>query len=226
MRLHILVEGRTEENLVRDVLGPHLCNLGWQEASASRLTTRREGARQWKGGVQRYARVKGDIALRLRQQGTDVRVTTMIDLYALPVDFPEFAQHQADPEPYRRVAKLEAAFAADIDDPRFLPYLQLHEFEALLLAEPRRIAELYGVPIERVSALHRAVWENGDNPELVDDGPTTAPSQRIIAAVPQYAGDKASVGPLVAAAIGLELLRERCSHFAAWLGRLEQMVKG
>lgn len=224
MRLQILVEGKTEEIFVRDVLGPHFCRLGWHEASATRLTTRSERDRQWKGGVTNYARVKGDVELRLKQQGGDVRVTTMIDLYALPLDFPEFTKHQGDTDAYRRVTALEAAFATDIADPRFVPYLQLHEFEALLLAEPRRITEVYDVPADRVEALDRAVWDNADNPELVDDGPMTAPSKRISAAVPQYQSNKASAGPLVAQAIGLDLLRQRCRHFAEWLAKLEEMV--
>ena len=225
MRLHILVEGRTEQTFVRRVRGPHLCRVGWQEASATQLVTKRQGSRQWKGGVSRYARVKEDVVGRLRQHGDDVCVTTMIDLYSLPADFPAFAAHQANAEPYRRVAALEAAFAADIADRRFLPYLQLHEFEALLLTDLCPLADVFDLGAGALAPLQAAVRANGDNPELVDDGPTTSPSKRIIAAVPQYAGDKASVGPLVAEAIGLEGLRQRCRHFGEWLTKLEQMVQ-
>ncbi|MYI47127.1 MAG: DUF4276 family protein, partial [Gemmatimonadetes bacterium] len=44
------------------------------------------------------------------------------------------------------------------------------------------------------------------SPELVDDGPSTAPSKRIAAAVPEYAKRKASAGPIFAAKIGLPVL--------------------
>ena len=225
MRLHILVEGRTEQTFVRRVLGPHLCRIGWQEASATQLVTRRERSRQWKGGVSRYARVKGDVEARLREHGSDVCVTTMIDLYALPPDFPAMAAHRPDADPYRRVAALQAAFAADIADPRFVPYLQLHEFEALVLSDLPQLADLFELGAATLTPLQAAVRANGDNPELVDDGPSTSPSKRIIAAVPQYGGDKASVGPLLAEAIGLETLRQRCRHFGEWLTKLEHVVQ-
>lgn len=60
--------------------------------------------------------------------------TTMFDLYALPDDFPGYETAKAIGEPYVRVAALETAFAEAINDGRFIPYIQLHEFEALLFA--------------------------------------------------------------------------------------------
>ncbi|MGH8907498.1 MAG: DUF4276 family protein [Egibacteraceae bacterium] len=58
-------------------------------------------------------------------------------------------------------------------------------------------------------------------PELVDDGPKSAPSKRIIDAWPQYA--KTTDGPVLAAQIGIARLRDRCPHFDAWVSRLESL---
>ena len=58
------------------------------------------------------------------------------------------------------------------------------------------------------------------SPELVDDGPTTAPSKRIAAAIPEYARRKVSAGPIVAAKIGLPMLQSKCQHFRQWIERL------
>lgn len=62
-----------------------------------------------------------------------------------------------------------------------------------------------------------------DSPELINDGPTTAPSKRIIAEIPEYAFQKSTAGPLIAARIGLDVMRARCPNFGEWLGRLEAL---
>lgn len=46
--------------------------------------------------------------------------------------------------------------------------------------------------------------------EHIDDGPTSAPSKRIIRLIPAYEGRKATVGPRVAADIGLPAIRSKC----------------
>jgi len=62
----------------------------------------------------------------------------MIDFYALPSDFPncDACAHLRDP--YQRVACVEKALADDIKYHRFIPYIQLHEFEALIFADPSK----------------------------------------------------------------------------------------
>jgi len=59
------------------------------------------------------------------------------------------------------------------------------------------------------------------SPELINDGPDTAPSKRILKEIPEY--DKVGAGVLVAEKIGLEILRKKCNHFAEWLACLEQL---
>ena len=40
---------------------------------------------------------------------------------------------------------LQRSLAAEVGDTRFIPYLQVHEYEALVLVDPRRIASIYDV---------------------------------------------------------------------------------
>ena len=61
---------------------------------------------------------------------------TMYELYGLPSDFPEFQRAVQIIEPDERASILQDGLASDIDDWRLIPYLQLHEFEALLLFKP------------------------------------------------------------------------------------------
>ena len=61
-----------------------------------------------------------------------------------------------------------------------------------------------------------------ENPELIDDGPETAPSKRILEEIPEY--DKVAAGVSVVGKIGLPVLRQKCAHFNGWLTKLEQLV--
>jgi hypothetical protein len=62
-----------------------------------------------------------------------------------------------------------------------------------------------------------------ESPELINDGEQTAPSKRIIQAIPSYEGAKVSVAPLMAQKIGLEIIRQKCPHFNQWIERLENL---
>ena len=91
-----------------------------------------------RGGGRNYEALKRDI-LRIQKQesGSDVFFTTMIDLYAIPHEFPALADAaKLAHMPHERVALLESAFAGDIPDRRFIPHLQLHEFETPFIMRP------------------------------------------------------------------------------------------
>jgi len=119
------------------------------------------------------------------------------------------------------VGKIEARLGDDIGCQRFIPYIQLHEFEALILADPGKLDWEF---LEHDAAIRSLVNLMKDQqPEEIDDGKETAPSKRIVAVIPEYEGRKASAGPIVAEKIGLKVLRDRCPHFDQWLTRLERL---
>jgi len=146
----------------------------------------------------------------------------MFDLYALPEDFPGYAEARRLTDPLLRVEALEQAFSEDIGHPRFIPYIQLHEFEALLFADPSCL-DWYFVDDDHALAIARLVKlaASFTSPEHIDDGASTAPSKRIIQELPAYEKAKRVAGPLVAAKIGLQVIRGKCAHFDAWLKKLE-----
>lgn len=72
----------------------------------------------------------------------------------------------------------------------------------------------------RLGAALRAEATAVGSPELVNDGPATAPSKRLLAHHPAY--NKLLDGPLALADLGLPALRERCPHLDAWLRRCGQ----
>ena len=222
VRLNIIVEGQTEETFVRDTLAPHLAHHSVVVAVRCVETSKRRG-RAYRGGLSRYEKPKRDIQRwTLEQQGADVRFTTMFDLYGLPTGFPDYQQASQQTDPYDRVKLLESALADDIDDWRFIPYVQLHEFEALLFANPSRFSVFFMDSDQQISQLE-VIASDTNNPELIDDGSETAPSRRIISHIPEYAHSKAVAGPQIARAITLDVMRQKCPHFNEWLTRLEQL---
>jgi hypothetical protein len=150
------------------------------------------------------------------------RFTTFFDLYALPPEFPGFDAARSLGDPYQKVASIERAFAKAMSDSRFISYLSLHEFEALIFADPSRL-DLEYLEHEKAIASLQALAAKLE-PECINETPHNAPSKRIIAAIPEYAGSKATVGPATASAIGLAKLRSRCPHFGAWLDALEALA--
>ena len=209
IRLHFIVEGQTEEAFVRDVLGPHL--WVFQVVSAVRSV----------GGITRHQKLKNDLLRWMREdRNADARFTSMVDLYGLPRDFPgrETAERIADP--FERVRVLEESFATDIADRRFIPYIQLHEFEALLFSNPDGFAVRFSERAALIQKLH-AIRSQFPSPEHIDDGSDTAASKRILTVFPDY--DKVTVGPLVVNHIGIEAVRRECRHFHDWVSRLEEL---
>lgn len=219
IRLHFVVEGQTEATFVSLVLAPHLSKF--QVFTKVRLVrTSPRGA----GGLVNYEHAKADLRRWMTEdRHASARFTTMFDLYQLPNTFPGYAE-AAGLEPFSRVRKLESAMTADIEGAafpsRFVPYVQLHEFEALVLAEPARLGSEYPEHAAGAAALE-SECRPFDSPEQINDGEATAPSKRILAHVPGY--EKVRAGPALVNKIGLPTLRMRCPHFGEWLSRLESL---
>jgi hypothetical protein len=216
-----VTEGQTEQNFVRRVLASHLGSYGVYTDARCVLTSRdRRSGKVYRGGLISYEKAKKDILSWIAEDGSaDCRFTTMFDLYALPEDFPRYGDAAKVSDPYGKIDFLEAALASSVADSRFIPYIQLHEFEALVLSDPGKLAGEY---LDRRREIDRLVsLAEGRNPELIDDGVETAPSKRILKEIPEY--DKVAVGVSVVERIGLGTLRSRCRHFSDWVQRLESL---
>jgi len=212
----VYVEGQTEETFVRDLLAPPLQQRNIWLISVLARTKRTKSGHTFKGGIVSYNQVRRDI-LHLLNDSSAALVTTMIDYYGLPDDFPGKCSLKGG-TPYQRVTLLEASFRQDIGHPRFLPFLTLHEFEALLFAQPEQIVQAFP-QVKRAVGLLREV--SGLPPEEVDEGEDTHPAARIGRYIPGYR--KRLHGPLIARRIGLETIRAKCLHFNEWLARLENL---
>lgn len=215
-RVYLVVEGQTEETFVKQTLVPPLAARGVFVAPM-RITTSRTSLRVHKGGYVTFAHLERDIR-RLLKQDAYAHVSSMVDWFRMPTDTPGWGAASAFADPYAAVAALEASLAEHFESARFVPYVQLHEFEALLYTDPAAAQEVTGS-----AALARtmvdALSKHGDNPELINTTPQGAPSKRIESVFPRY--EKVTHGVLIAHRISLQSLRSRCRHFAEWCSKLE-----
>ena len=217
IRLHLVVEGQTEETFVRDVLAPE---LGQHSIATDvhRITTGRRRDRSFRGGFVKYDHLQNDLTLWMKQdRQEDAWFSTMVDLYRMPSGFPGWERSRTIPDPMERVRFLENEFLSDLQHRRFVPYIQLHEFEALLFADPEKFLVSFPEAQQEVATLE-AIRRGVPTPEHIDDGEDTAPSRRVCALIADYT--KPVNGPLIAAAIGLPKLRRECPHFGEWFERL------
>nr|WP_306310567.1 DUF4276 family protein [Xenorhabdus aichiensis] len=222
IRLHVTAEGQTEKAFVSRVLAPHLAAFGVYADARCVLTGRdKRVSKEYRGGLLSYQKAKADIQTWMKEdRDSNCRFTTMFDLYALPDDFPNYRQANQQ-DAYSRVQMLEDAFLNDVKDERFIPYIQLHEFEALIFSDPAKLDWEY---LEHDTAIASLVSMAEDqNPELINDGKETAPSKRIFNALSDY--DKVSAGVSVVEHIGLQKLREKCRHFNEWVTQLENLSR-
>ena len=150
----------------------------------------------------------------------------MVDYYGLPRNWPGRNEAPQRPLP-ERANFVETRLLSDVSQRmgrsfntnQFVPYLMMHEFEAMLFSDCRRFADAVGRP--NLAADFQSIRDQFDSPEEIDDSPLTAPSKRIERLVAGY--QKPLTGTRAALAIGLSAIRAACPHFDAWLERLEYL---
>lgn len=215
IRIYLLVEGQTEEAFINELLVAHYARRGLYLTPI--IVSTSPGFR---GGITSYAKVRPQIE-RLCKQDTSAHVSTLFDLYALPSDFPG---KNDDAYPSTSSGKVKAKFLErrlldDIACRNFIPNLLVHEFEALLLTQID--AFMQWTDDDRVLTPLREVRAQIE-PEDINDSVHTAPSKRILAAMPGYR--KTFHGPLIACDIGLDAIRAACPHFNRWLKTIEALA--
>ncbi|GBE91160.1 DUF4276 family protein [Nostoc cycadae] len=212
IRVHVFVEGQTEETFVKEVL----CEY-FQEKYIFLNPILVNTSSTGKGGVVSYAKIKRQLDRKCREDKTAF-VTTMFDLYGLPNDFPGRDSLPNTNDPFQKVEYLEQKMGQDIGHTNFIPNLLVHEFEALLYSQPQVFAEWFDASVVSILQGDRNKFLS---PEHINDDPLTAPSKRILKCCQEY--DKVLHGSLLAIEIGLDTIRQQCQHFHQWLLNLENI---
>ena len=225
MRVIALVEGSTEEKFVRELLAPAL----WPRGVSIVPTT--YGHPRHQGGVPVWGKAEREL-LDLLKQDTGRHVTTMFDYYGMPLDWPGRAAAPEKPHGERgdlveegMRGRITAALGSELAANRFIPYVQMHEFESLFFSDTESLGDLLSRDArpQWIKQRLRRIADAFATPEQIDDNPATAPSKRIRALAPDY--QKITDGNIAARRIGLQTMRRKCPHFNKWLGRLETLGK-
>ncbi len=215
-RILVLVEGQTEERFIKDVLQPHLLPFSTHIAPTLLTTKRVLSGTNFKGGISSFRQFERD-ALRLLGDDASALITTMLDYYQLPADFPGMDTRPKG-KPALRVRHVEEALREHFGKQRnFLPYLALHEYEALLFSSRDELPRAMTQP--KAQAAFAQIIDQFNTPEEINERPGFSPSKRIEAIFPGYR--KTFHGPLVSQRIGLQVMREKCAHFNAWCCEIE-----
>lgn len=211
-RLVFIVEGDTEIILVQNLIVPYLINSGLHNPiHAQTIITNRKQHK--KGGVTSYGLFKNEVRRTLAQG--NVIVTTIIDFFRLPSDFPNFTMDST------KIEQIEKAIHSDFENnSNFIPYIQRHELEALMFSD-RSGFELVVDDNTKLQQIDR-ILEQYPNPEDINNHPSTAPSKRL-QTIFNY--DKISDGELIFDMIGIDSILEKCPRFAEWLTKIVLKLK-
>jgi hypothetical protein len=214
IELRVLCEGPTEQGFVTQVLAPHLRPF--------EVFPRAEPLAAGHFGGVSFDFLRKAIKQDVGRSRNHQYVTTMVDLYGIG-RYPG-AERVAGESAVQRALRIEAQMAEALPNNRFIPYIQVHEFEALVFVDLDQLPTQFpdGDADDAPTALKQEVGNTP--PEEINDGQATAPSKRLIREVPAYKYLKSIAGPAIAARIGLATLRNGCPHFNEWVARLEHLA--
>ncbi|MBC6401896.1 MAG: DUF4276 family protein [Ekhidna sp.] len=206
-RLVFIVEGHTEIILVHNLIMPYLYGLGFTHSmNAQTIITNRKQHK--KGGVANYEKFKREVTGTFAQG--NVIITTLIDFFRLPVDFPGYTDDSL------QINNIEDAIHADFGrNPDFIPYIQRHELEALMFS----YRSGFDLVIDDNNKLRQidTILKKYSNPEDINNHPEKAPSKRL-QRIFNY--DKTGDGALIFDTIKINSMLEKCPRFAEWIQKI------
>lgn len=217
-----IVEGKTEQVFVESVLAPYLAQ---KQIYILATQVSKPGE---KGGDVRFVKVERDLGNHLKQRA-NTYVTTLVDYYGVK-EWPGLESLGQNLTPAQIAAHLNQAtqdkvnrlFPEQRPAERFIPFMLIHEFEALLFSDSEMLASELGIDEKEVKAV---LAECGE-PEAINNSLQTAPSKRLDKWSKYGKFGKTTTGISIANRIGIPKMREKCPLFDNWLGQLESLVEG
>lgn len=211
-RLNIVVEGQTEQSFVNEVLAPYLRSKGILLITPILIHTGKAG----RGGLVNYHHLHNTIKGLLKNQSDgNLVVSTFVDFFRIPNNMPGYDTAMQSGDDLQKVETLQQALDDSIADRRFIPYIQLYEFEALLFSNNNGFEYLWE---EKLSEKTKTIVDAFENPEDINSAPETAPSKRLLAINEKY--DKVLDGNLIALEVGINEMLAKCPRFADWISRM------
>jgi hypothetical protein len=223
VEIYIVVEGQTEQTFVREILAPYMGQSGIY------LHPSLIGKAGHKGGAIRFDRAKVDIINFLKQR-SDTYVSTMFDYFRIHKEWPGLKDIREKGNKKFLTVEQKAKIVEDATmeeicnassnyslAERFIPYIQMHEFEALLFSDAEILAKKAGVDLPTI----QAILNGYNNPEEINDDPAKAPSKQLEKLIYNYR--KIALSTEISNAVGIRSIRAKCPHFSNWLTKLEML---
>lgn len=211
-RIIIIVEGQTESTFVSEVLAPYIYQRLEYDCMVTPILIHL-GMSGGRGGFVNYEHLRNDVLHALQSQDQDLIVTTFVDYFRIPqTSMPGHEDWKDEADHYLQVKKMEDAMSLDISDRRFIPYIQMHEFEALLYSSMDGFDKFWK---EDFAKKVHSIKDNFKNPEDINTNPEGAPSKRLLAINPSY--DKVVEGNIIALEVGIDKMLEACPRFKKWV---------
>lgn len=214
-RVAILVEGQTEERFVKEVLYHHFLNKNISVEPIIITSSRKANGMKYKGGDVKFDKVINEIKKLLTSYET---VSTLLDYYGINEDFKGYTESLSKRTIGEKKETLEIALREEISNSKFIPYIQMHEFEALLFSDVEPFIYVDEAP--HLLKELKEIIKNFETPEHINNSKETAPSKRIKKLYKSY--QKVMDGTLIAQEIGLVKIREKCKLFDEWINQLEK----
>ena len=204
-RIVVVVEGRTEEEFIKQVIAPYLesKNLCITPIDLRGRIT-----------VEKMVHEMSNLYHNFHFH----HVTSLVDLYGFRHREGRNKTQLEDIITRRIQKKIGSGF----DSRRVTAYVQQYEFEGLLFSSPDSFRILPDVTEEirdKVQAVRDAPEFN--TPEDINDTRETSPGHRLERLIPRY--DKVLHGSLIAKETTLEIIREQCPGFNCWLSKIEEL---
>lgn len=211
-RLIIVCEGQTEVEFCKNVLQPFFLSNG--------ILIEAPLIKHSGGGIVAWGTLKKQLIQHLNESG--VFVTMLVDFYRIKdsFKFPGWEDAKKIGNLQKKMEYLFKEMEGDLPvllQERFVPYIQLHEFEGLLFSNITVFENNFKKSECNLEAI-KAVIKEFPNPEDINNGPNTAPSVRLKNAIQRY--NKDIYGCILAEEIGLDNIRKRCPLFNQWIERL------
>lgn len=210
----IICEGRTEQEFCQKVLSPYLAPY--------HIAIQAPLIKKVQGGIANWNSLKKEIEIHLHRD-KDAVVTTLLDYYGIKSthDFPDWTHAETIIDKNERMVLLEKAMKESIADSlrhRFIPYLQLHEFEGLLFNDINIFFAQF-TPDELVGKEElESTLREYPNPEMINNSLENSPGHRLRRIVKGY--DKIVYGNCLAEAIGIDKIRKKSPRFNEWIERI------
>ncbi len=217
-RLHCIVEGQTEVAVFTAILSPYI----YQKTGAYCLFT---AIKHTGGGIVQFSKIFPELRKHLQEKKI---VTTFFDYYGI------HKNHQFKNFQEAKINQHNAQFGVDllekgmtqyledynVNTRYFIPYIQLHEFEAILFSSPESFYDVYDN--QEIVNYIQNIRNRYPNPEAINDSPQTAPSKRIIKIVEKHNNtyEKVIDGQDIAELAGIEVILENCPRFRQWVNQL------